>query len=333
MGMIHHKQRLSAMYILFWLLSFLAASPVGTLYFRKARKRDPESGRGKLWWHFYLLNFVLRGGLERDDQDREPIRIVNVKEYHFKFYNVCFNLSCLSHFVYEYAVGKLPVLKDKFGLWDSFFEQPFSTEAPEQTAAIQNAPFISRFLLLNRYSLRAWRRITAFFLKFNPQTLEYAENERQAILPQNGKVLGVVCRGTDYLLLKPSGHPVQPQVSDVIARCKKWMKRCGYEKIYLATEDSTILDAFLAAFPGQILTNKRSYYDKQMKEKGLTEITQVSFDRENDDYLKGLEYLSSLYILSKCSALVGGNCGASQLAGLLNNGNYERMYIFDKGLY
>jgi hypothetical protein len=35
-------------------------------------------------------------------------------------------------------------------------------------------------------------------------------------LKNKGKILGVKTRGTDFTALKPAGHPIQPNINDVI---------------------------------------------------------------------------------------------------------------------
>ena len=35
------------------------------------------------------------------------------------------------------------------------------------------------------------------------------------------KVLGIRCRGTDYIKEKPKNHPVQPEISDVLREAKR----------------------------------------------------------------------------------------------------------------
>ena len=49
----------------------------------------------------------------------------------------------------------------------------------------------------------------------------------------------------------------------------------------------------------------------------------MNFERENDSYYKGLEYFSSIVILSRCQALIGGNTGGSCAAMFMNNMKYE----------
>ena len=105
----------------------------------------------------------------------------------------------------------------------------------------------------------------------------------------------------------------------------------------MATEEEKIYQMFEEAFPGQIIINKRQYYDEfyEIKNKFGDEarISWVHNDRENDNYYKSLEYLSSVFLLSKCNALIGGSCGGTQAAIYMNGNQYEYKYLFDLGLY
>lgn len=37
----------------------------------------------------------------------------------------------------------------------------------------------------------------------------------------NNRTIGVLCRGADYVSQKPKGHPVQPDVDDVIKKVEE----------------------------------------------------------------------------------------------------------------
>ena len=111
------------------------------------------------------------------------------------------------------------------------------------------------------------------------------------------------------------------------------MQELGCGAIYLATEDGKIDKAFRERFPGKIRINQRRYYDELFDENGLQLIKDVHFDREDDDYWKGMEYLSSLVILSRCESLIAGNCGGSQMAVFMNGGKYRYCKIYNLGLY
>ena len=148
-----------------------------------------------------------------------------------------------------------------------------------------------------------------------------------------GGALGVICRGTDYIKLKPQGHPVQPTVEQVIERARVLMEQYQLERIYLATEELAIYEKFEKAFPGLVIVNKRQYYDGIFNANNMSYIYEVQFNRDNDIYLKGLEYLSSLQLLSKCDVLLGGNCGGACAALYMNNMRYEHVELFRLGMY
>lgn len=65
----------------------------------------------------------------------------------------------------------------------------------------------------------------------------------------------------------------------------------------------------------------------------ISYIKDVHFERKNDNYLSGLEYLSSIILLSRCTALVGGNCGGTLGALFFNDEKYEFVHVFNLGLY
>lgn len=66
--------------------------------------------------------------------------------------------------------------------------------------------------------------------------------------------------------------------------------------IYIASEEKKVVDLFKESFPGMILENNRTYYDEVYEEQNLDFITQVSINRENDNYWKGIQYMSSLVL-------------------------------------
>lgn len=87
-------------------------------------------------------------------------------------------------------------------------------------------------------------------------------------------------------------------------------------------------------FREKYLKTKRVYYDDIYdQDDSIAYIKDVHFERENDRYLSGLEYLSSIILLSRCSALVGGNCGGTLGALFFNDEQYQFVHVFDLGLY
>ena len=315
----------------------LTSSRIAGLFFRLTKKRftnDKSSRWANAWWYGYLLNFALRFDVNTVRGKNLPKRRVKTLMPDFDwflFYNTVFQLDCISHIVYELAMGYIPLIDDTWGVWKQFFEQPVESLKENERMediGLSDEPSTLYTPTLIPYCKKVrklWTRLIYDYCRLNENEKQYIENECRDVLGKGNRVLAVVCRGTDY---KTANMEKQPEVCDVIALAEKWMSKYNYDKIYLATEEEAIFDQFEKAFPGKILVNKRTYYDKAMKDQNVKWIGQVKFDRENDDYLKGLEYLSSIIIVSRCKALMGGYCGASNMALLYNGEQYERYKIF-----
>lgn len=270
--------------------------------------------------------------------------IINKGLYDYQYFNICFLNNMLSlalQSIIEKKIPRIEILNDKGeNIWEWYFLQPccgidITTKREVELDEEGVCAFPNFQDIYNSRSISLYGKLYQDFLVFNETTNQYIDSELKEIFQEGkrGRILGVLCRGTDYTICKPKGHPVQPEISDIIKVTDKKMKELECQYLYLATEDETIDKAFRMAFPNRVLINKRAYYDEIFKDNKLTWIKDVHFKRENDDYWKGMEYLSSLYILSNCNALVAGNCGGCQAAVFMNNGRYEDVYIFDLGLY
>lgn len=135
----------------------------------------------------------------------------------------------------------------------------------------------------------------------------YFKTEYELLEIGKVSVLGVAVRGTDYIRLKPKNHPKQPTVEQIIAKVQFKMNEGNYAKIYLDTEEKYIYEMFCKKFGADIiLINNRQWYDQEYKNMGNELVDIIHFQRDNDDYLKGIEYLSSILLLSKCKGLIAG---------------------------
>jgi hypothetical protein len=273
-------------------------------------------------------------------QKRPQLMLINHGLYEYGYFNFTFLANMLSSLIEVLFRGYIPVIKlderhEGWSDWNTFFQQPFSDESTSTIISFNKKEGLLSLAFETPFhpeNLKLWQKIYADFAILNSKTQEYVDNEYTTLL--NGKkVLGVLVRGTDYIQKKPYGHPIQPPVEDIIALSKQKMADLGLDYIYLATEEYRIVEQFEKVFPGKIIVNNRVYYDKLYYSNKFDEIYQVQFDRENDIYLKGLEYLSSIWLLSRCDALIGGNCGGSSSALYLNNGKYIYWHLFNLGLY
>lgn len=147
----------------------------------------------------------------------------------------------------------------------------------------------------------------------------------------NEKVLGCHYRGSDYVNLKPSGHPIQPSVGMMIEKVKEIFDKNGYKYIYLATEDEEAYQEFRKQFGSSLFVSTARRYCSE--EYGNEVITVCQSYQEQNRYLAGKEYLKDILMLANCNGLVTGCCGGGYGALLLKQSKYEDEYIFTLGTY
>ncbi|MCB8566646.1 O-fucosyltransferase family protein [Fusobacterium ulcerans] len=164
----------------------------------------------------------------------------------------------------------------------------------------------------------------------NNKTQKYVNKVYEEVIPKNKNILGVAMRGTDYTLLKPQGHPVQPEIEEMIKIVKEKILKWKIDYIYLTTEEENTLRIFKNEFKNKLLFVKRERYKSY---DGKKYIPDVRFKRSNDKYLTGLEYLSEMYILSKCNSLIAASNSGVVAAVIMNGNQYENKYIINLGVY
>lgn len=174
-----------------------------------------------------------------------------------------------------------------------------------------------------------WKRMTNQYIHFRKNILEKMNQEMDSLFAKEDKVLGILARGTDYVARKPEGHPVQPEIEAVFEKAEWVMQTYHCNKIFLASEDKNIYENFLEKFGKEnILVNHKKWIDYT----GDKFLSEFSSERKNDKYLGGLEYLTTLYILSQCPCIIGGRTSATPLVACLAE-KTEYTYFWDLGVY
>lgn len=174
-----------------------------------------------------------------------------------------------------------------------------------------------------------WCKMYQKYVVFNEEVQSYCDDEYEMILSgKSERTLGVLVRGTDYLYAK--GHAIQPSLQEVIKKVDEVLQsNHNFEYIYLATDEKKTEIEFKKVFKDKVLVNKRTYFDGYDFSTML--IGEIKMDRENDKFLRGLEYLSSLNLLSKCDGLCSGLSGGTFAAFYMNQGKYRYKYFWDLG--
>ena len=140
------------------------------------------------------------------------------------------------HIRYALSNGWLPVVDmqnypnpylppEKLGKensWEYYFEQPLRIGLEEASSGdnvilsngkeVPPHPYESMYLLENRENLLTeWRMLVKFgLLKVKPALMQEIETLREKLFAPNDRVLGVLLRGTDYVVKRPQWHPIPP---------------------------------------------------------------------------------------------------------------------------
>lgn len=224
----------------------------------------------------------------------------------------------------------------KYNAWEYYFEQPcgYTLEDIRSSknvilGSIESAPRYPGHAMANHLEeYRYWKEFAQKYLILKEVHCKELESLYEQMF-QGRRVLGVLCRGTDYRNLKPSGHPVQPEIPDMIEKVKEVFEKYQCDYIYLATEDEEILNAFKAEYDEKLKFHDTVRY-RDTGDGNINLISEKNADKTPKD--RGLDYLFEIGILSKCNCLVAGSVGGTYGAMLLDE-EYEYWYIYDLGMY
>lgn len=228
--------------------------------------------------------------------------------------------------------------RDIINPWSFFFSQPFGVDINDiegdKNRIIQDGilsenqrPGDSMEFLTNEDAVAYWRGFVKQYLQYSEYALEYAKQKYIRLVP-NKKILGVLCRGTDYVNMQPMEHPIQPQVDEMIKKVREIKERFECDEVYLASEDRQVCDVFKKEFGDKLIQStdvKVSY--------ASNDYINTIFEKEKVDiYQNTLDYMASIFILSKCNVLLAGRTSGSVAAFIMSDG-YEYSYFYNLGRY
>jgi len=263
----------------------------------------------------------------------------------------------LMHFEYAIEQGYIPVvdlqnyynqyLSDyelfKENAWEYFFEQPMGFGLDDINKAkniIQsvhsNKPLNRQYFgyrdIFDKNIFLKYKNIFTTCVKLNNTSQDFCAKRYAEYLQNKGKVLGILCRGTDFNTLKPKGHPIQPTPDEVIMKAEEVIKKYNCDYIYVATEDADIYDLFVKHFGDRLIIDNTIRWRISDLPNGRSNSKRLSYTDKEGKYKSGMEYLSQIYLLSKCDCFIGGATYGS-FGVLMMNENFDYQYIFEKGYY
>ncbi|XME01252.1 hypothetical protein QYZ88_011075 [Lachnospiraceae bacterium C1.1] len=209
----------------------------------------------------------------------------------------------------------------KINAWEKFFEPLYKEYSVDEVYESANV-----FLGGKQMHIESERDISRF--KWNAKTQEILNREYDKLFPHKGeKVLGVVYRGTDFG--SAFLHAKVVSVNEFIENAEKYMKENGYSHIFLATEVQEVTELFKKRFGDKVsFTSQQRYSAKERRF-----LADIHFSRDNDAYLKGIEYLTVIHLLSKCDGIYGIICGSVVCAQMLRENSIKvQLYETEKNV-
>lgn len=188
--------------------------------------------------------------------------------------------------------------------WEYYFRQPYGYNLKE----IYNSSNVylssntwgefpedlgikNNFELLDDSTLLENLNIINNKIRFNNPTNNYIDKKINKLFADKTNILGVSLRGTDYAnaTLSPD-HPTPPTVDLCIDKVNELYESGKYKYIYLATEQQEYLERFKDEYRNNLL-----YFDRKRfveDENSDKKVIKRRFERDNDRYLTGLDYLT-----------------------------------------
>ncbi len=219
------------------------------------------------------------------------------------------------------------VAQDRIGKesgWEKFFKQPGQWHVRD----IQRSKNIVESMV-KRPNITIDEEDLNKYLEAQPILKKEVDEYCNTYFIGSRRILGVLVRGSDYVIMKPYAHCIQPDIGDMLRVVREKFESGGYDLIYLCTEEEAVVNLFNEEFGKKVF-----YYPSKRVEcavKGY--LSESSMYREQNLYRVGADYWITLNALSKCNALVAGDCSGTQVAILLNQSRYEEIYVFKLGRY
>lgn len=226
----------------------------------------------------------------------------------------------------------------KKNVWEFYFLQPGGVSLKEALKCnnvimgsgnpTYSYPCLGKSFFENENGiLDYWRGICKKSIRFNKTVENRLQKEK--LIFQGKRILGVLCRGTDYVSMRPKGHPIQPSAEMVMDKVDQTLKKENFDAVYLVTEDWKIVSAFKQKYGSKLLLSKQDYIEYDYDKRNYLA---AYYEDKQDGYNRGLDYLIALLLLIDCNGLIttmtSGSVGVMCLAK-----DYDFFYVFDLGYY
>lgn len=223
--------------------------------------------------------------------------------------------------------------------WEFFFLQPTEVsleEVYESKNVIMGAggSYACLSKVYDDKKLLQSHHIVEQYMKLNLSVREVCEKEAEKLGFSGNRIMGVKCRGSDFVSAHPKGHSIPPNAQQTIDKIEELTKEWGeFDYIFVATEDEHIFESLKEYYGEKLIYNETKRLSlEEVKGKWLNELFDSPKTEDGYKYVRMLEYLVSVWLLAKCDALVAPVVGGT-LSAMEMKGKYEHVYLFDLGIY
>lgn len=263
-------------------------------------------------------------------------------------------MNVMKNMCYAFEKGYVPVVDfqnyktqyvdDEYGgnAWEYYFTQPSEytlEEVYKSKNVILSGLEIHLYdipLFQRNYSsekLKELHKIIFENVQFQKDVQKYVQEELDKLKLNYSECLGLYLRGTDYVSLKPAGHPIQPTCEQAIEVIDEFLQKYQIKKIFLVTEDYNIYRKIKEYYGEKCIVPSFDSYIKNYAGKDYLSKTNSLSELDKSPYKRGMYYLIKLIILSECAYFVGGNTMGAWSSCVFSNKEFKEKYIFDLGLY
>lgn len=227
--------------------------------------------------------------------------------------------------------------KDRFGKYPrEFVEKYFAVDIWDPEANESNTLVIPHMMIYAKTKL-VQDREDSVDTSCISDTFKAEMDEYYDAIFGGKKTLGILIRGTDYIVTGLSGVRKMATAEQMIPKIHQWIDTYGFEKIFLATEDKNILKEMRAEFGKMLSALSQERIGVSDLKRG-----QLLSDYEKEhggyDYIGKLadttvNYFYALYLLSRCdSFMCSGQCNGWNTVLSLKEGEFDQCYKFAVGI-
>lgn len=238
--------------------------------------------------------------------------------------------------------------REMINAWDVYFNQPTQKYDLKDVLQSRNVVFAKNSRLPLSYDIQ-WANLPLSDSDFKicKQMMKYGNLSSTIVdagdlfinknIPVGKKILGVSFRRSferhhyfDSAITPEGTHIVRMTLFGLIAEIKKFIQKFNYDLIFFTADDRESYAVVKQEFGEKCIFVCRpvGHYFENNKPVPLDRVDIVTCEfnkRENDVMLRGIEYMTDIYILSKCNSLLSAGGSADLFAYILNDKKYEHI--------